>query len=142
MSINQYVQHHRLKPADAIVLNKKFFGMVDHFVIYLGLIQFQHAFVANYIEGVRIISNEEIEKFLQTYVPVKVDRFPGRENQRGAALKRALSMIGQKAYNFFANNCEHFKNFVHYGLKKSTQVQKVGLVTVMGGHRTFDDRRG
>ncbi|HRK55449.1 MAG TPA: lecithin retinol acyltransferase family protein [Cyclobacteriaceae bacterium] len=115
------------------MLNKKFFGMVDHFVIYLGLINFQHMFVANYIQGVKVIPNHELDDFLKIYVPSKIEKFPGAETQRGEALKRAMSLIGQRAYNYVANNCEHFKNFVHYGIKKSTQVQKVGGAVAIGG---------
>jgi hypothetical protein len=133
MSIPQFVSQHGLRPADAVVLTKKFFGMVDHFVIYLGLRNLQHTFIANYVEGVRIIPSHDIEKHLQTLVPTRVEKYPGHEWQRGEAIKRALSQLGQTAYNYVANNCEHFKNFVHYGIKHSTQVQKAGGVIALGG---------
>ncbi|MBT1697140.1 lecithin retinol acyltransferase family protein [Fulvivirgaceae bacterium PWU4] len=133
MSIHQFIIQYGVRPADAIVLQKRFFGMVDHFVIYIGIIDLQHAFVANYIHGVRVISNNELETFLAQFAPSKIEKYPGPENQRSEALKRAMSQIGQKAYNYLANNCEHFKNFVHYGIKKSTQVQKAGGVLALGG---------
>jgi hypothetical protein len=133
MSIPQFVSHHGLRPADAVVLTKKFFGMVDHFVIYLGIRNLQHTFIANYVEGVRIIPNQDVEKYLQTLVPKRIEKYPGQEWQRGEAITRALSQLGQKAYNYIANNCEHFKNFVHYGIKHSTQVQKTGGLIALGG---------
>lgn len=133
MSITQFVSHHGLRPADAVVLTKKFFGMVDHFVIYLGIRNLQHTFIANYVEGVRIIPNQDVEKYLQTLVPTRIEKYPGEEWQRHEAITRALSQLGQKAYNYIANNCEHFKNFVHYGIKHSTQVQKAGGAFALGG---------
>jgi hypothetical protein len=133
MSIHQFIVTNGLKPADAIVLQKRFFGMVDHYVIYLGIVNLQHAFVANYTQGVRIIAHKELEKFLSELFPVKIEKYPGDESQRNDALKRAMSQIGQKAYNYIANNCEHFKNFVHHGIKKSTQVQKGGAALAIGG---------
>jgi hypothetical protein len=133
MAIQEFIFKFNVKPADAVVLNKKFFGMVDHYVIYLGLINLQHAFVANYISGVKIISNIEIQKYLQVYEAVKVEKCPGDDQNRKLALKRAFSRIGQKAYNYVANNCEHFKNYVHTGIEQSTQVQKAGFAIVVGG---------
>jgi hypothetical protein len=131
MSIHQFITVNSVQPADAIVLNKKFFGMVDHYVIYLGIVGAVHQFVANYVNGVRLIENDEIQKYLTTLVPTKIDRFPGID--RPAALKRARSRIGERAYNYLANNCEHFKNFVHKGISESTQVQKVGGLLALGG---------
>jgi hypothetical protein len=107
--------------------------MIDHFVIYLGIRNLQHTFIANYVEGVRIIPNQDVEKYLQTLVPTRVEKYPGQDWQRGEAIARALSQLGQKAYNYVANNCEHFKNFVHYGIKHSTQVQKAGGAIALGG---------
>jgi hypothetical protein len=133
MNINQFITSLNVKPADAIVMQKKFFGMLDHYVIYLGLINRSHTFVANYTQGVRVISNQEINQFLQSYVPTNVDRFPGRHDERGAAVQRAKSLIGQRAYDFIANNCEHFKNYVHKGIASSTQVERAGAGLAVGG---------
>lgn len=133
MSIPNFIKTNGLQPADAIVLQKRFFGMVDHFVIYIGIYNGQYAFVANYLEGVKIIPTNEIQNFLVEMEPTKIEKFPGHEAGRNEALRRAMSQIGQKAYNYIANNCEHFKNFVHYGYKKSTQVQKAGAAIALGG---------
>jgi hypothetical protein len=107
--------------------------MVDHFVIYIGIIERQHSFVANYMQGVKVIPNDELSKFLKDLTPAKIEKYPGNEEGRIKALDRAISQIGQKAYNYIANNCEHFKNFVHYGIKQSTQVQKAGAAIAIGG---------
>ena len=133
MTIHEFINHLRLKPADAVILQKKFFGMLDHYVIYLGLVNYVPQFVANYMDGVRIIPNHEIAALLQMYVPTNVDRFPGPEHQRTSALQRAFSKIGERAYNLVANNCEHFKNFVHHGIEKSSQVDSIGKGLAVGG---------
>jgi hypothetical protein len=133
MNIDYFVAANRLQPADAVVLNKKIFGMVDHFAIYLGIQRFEHQFAANYIDGVKVIPKNDLDLFLKEMVATKVERFPGPEHKRGEALKRAINRIGERAYSFFANNCEHYKNDVHYGIKTSSQVTKAGLVVAAGG---------
>ena len=133
MSTEVFVTKFDVKPADAIVLNKKFFGMMDHYVIYLGVQNREHRFVANYVDGVKDIPNEKIDSLLQIYVPSKIEKFPGLSNERPIAVKRAMSRIGERAYDLISNNCEHFKNFVHHGIETSTQVQKAGAALAVGG---------
>jgi len=133
MNIDLFISQQSIKPADAIILTKKFFGMLDHYAIYLGVQEREHKFVANYIDGVKVIPNNEINSLLQAYVPTNIEKFPGKETERPAALKRAMSRIGEKAYNLVSNNCEHFKNFVHHGIETSTQVEKVGAAAAIGG---------
>lgn len=126
MTLNQFITTYNIRPADSIVMKKKLFGMVDHYVIYLGLSNDRkHIFVANYTKGVMVIPDHELREFLQILQPTKIDRFHGTESQRVAAVKRAVSRIGEKAYNYVTNNCEHFKNWVHKGEHKSTQVDNV-----------------
>lgn len=125
MTLNQFITNYNIRPADSIVMKKKLFGMVDHYVIYLGLSNDRkHVFVANYTKGVKIIPDHELREFLQILEPTKIDRFRGTEYQRTVAVNRAFSRIGEKAYNYVTNNCEHFKNWVHRGEHKSAQVDK------------------
>lgn len=134
MTINQFIHTYAIKPADAIVMKKKLFGMVDHYVIYLGVYDRQHTFVANYTKGVRRISNHELDQFLSYLQPTDIDRFPGPEYQRPNAVQRALSRVGERAYDYLANNCEHFKNWVHRGVHRSEQAEnfKDGAKVVLG----------
>lgn len=132
MNLNQFINHYRIKPADAIVMRKKFLGMVDHYVIYVGIFNNKHRFVANYTKGVRDISDQELNDFLQILEPTKIDRFPGHESQRIYAVRRALSRVGEKAYNYLSNNCEHFKNWVHNGNHKSEQVESAAKAAIVG----------
>jgi hypothetical protein len=126
MNINTFVQINNLQLADAVVLKKKFIGMVNHYVIYVGKRSGKHTFVANFIEGTQILPNEQINKQLEKYVPTKIDRCPGGTLNRIHAVDRAMSKIGEKAYNYIAYNCEHFKNWVHFGKEYSDQVDSVG----------------
>jgi hypothetical protein len=126
MTLNQFIRTYNIKPADAIVLQKKFFGMVDHFAIYIGLVNDEPTFVANYLKGVQVITKSEMNEFLKKLIPIKIDRFPGKEAKRPEALLRAVSQIGKKAYSYLSNNCEHFKNWVHYGNPRSEQVENLG----------------
>ena len=134
MNIIQFVRENRLKPADAIVLKKKFMGMVDHYTIYLGNDnRGAPKFVANFVKGVEVIPDYEINEQLVKYVPERIERFQGDELQRRQALQRASSRIGEKAYGFFSNNCEHFKNWVHSGRQLSEQVDTGGNILAVSG---------
>lgn len=124
MTIHQFIVQNNVRPADAIVLRKKFLGMVDHYVIYMGIVDGRHLFVANYSPGVRVVSPSEMAKYLRFLVPSAVERFPGKTAAaRNAALRRARSRIGERDYRYFSNNCESFKNYVHYGENRSEQAE-------------------
>jgi hypothetical protein len=131
----QFVVANNLRSADAIMLKKKFFGMFDHFAVYLGRESGTNRpiFAANYTQGVQIIKDEEANTFLQTLEPEKVDRFNGTPQQRDAAVQRALSKTGEKSYNLILNNCEHYKNFVQYGRRYSPQVDNAGNALMVTG---------
>lgn len=133
MNIGLYISVQNILPADAIVVTKKFFGMLDHYVIYLGIQNSEHRFVANYVDGVKVIPNSDITALLQVYEPSNIEKFPGTNPERAAAIKRAVSRIGEKAYNLVSNNCEHFKNYVHHGIEASSQVEKAGATATVSG---------
>lgn len=124
---------HNLNPADAVVLRKKFLGMVDHFAIFMGWERGKPWFVANYTRGVRYLSEEETEQFLQTLVVTDIERFEGTEHERQEALVRADSVVGETNYSYLWNNCEHFKNWVQFGRKYSKQVDAAGNASLVGG---------
>jgi hypothetical protein len=135
MTVDQFITAYEVKPADAIVVKKENFGILDHYVIYLGKDRHnEHKFIANYLDGIKFISVLELIKFLKTYVPVSINRFVGSELQRGAAVKRALSRLNEKAYHLILNNCEHFANWVQKGLPTSKQVEDFGkILALIGG---------
>lgn len=136
MTLSEFIHYNQLKPADAIMLNKKIFGMLDHYVIYLGIHNNKHTFVANYNKGVDIIPDADLQHFLKILVPKQIHRLNGNARDRERAVQRGISKIGEKAYNLLNNNCEHFKNYVQYGISKSTQSDSfkstVGSVLIFG----------
>jgi len=118
------IQQNNLKQADAIVLRKKFLGMVDHFAIFLGYDNNKYPyFVANYKGGVQRVSEKELDSFMRKLEPIRIERFNGTEVERKNAVERAISRIGERAYDYFANNCESFKNYVQRGVNYSRQAE-------------------
>ena len=132
---DQFVTVNNLQPADAVMLKKKFMGMFDHFAIYIGRDMYTNKplFLANYTEGVKLLKDHEVNHFLTTLVPEKIERFNGNHYQRMTAVERAKAMIGKITYSLLFNNCEHYKNFVQFGKRYSTQVDVAGRVMAITG---------
>ena len=126
MSIDFFIRKYNIQAADAIVVKKLNFGLLKHYIIYLGFHDGEHRFMANYSQGIKLISYQELSKFLNVYAPVEINRFRGNKIQRFEALNRAWSRKGEQEYDLILNNCEHYKNFVHHGRPKSDQVQAFG----------------
>ena len=133
MNINQFISYYSINEVDAIVMKKRFFGMLDHYVIYMGMRLGHPVFIANYKDGVKEVSNEEITTLLSLLEPTRIDRFKGNFFQKQEALQRAWSRVGEKAYDYL-ENCEHFKNWVHNGTHRSEQSDnfKAGSAFVLG----------
>lgn len=126
MNLNDFVNINQLKQADAIILRKKVLGMVDHYAIFLGYRNNYPLFVANYRDGVQEVSEKDMIEVLAKYNPEEIERFNGSEFERQEAVKRGFSRLGERAYNYITNNCEHFKNWVHFGENRSEQVKEAG----------------
>lgn len=132
--INQFIQANNIRPADAIVVQKQKFGILDHYVIYLGVGgDGEHKFIANYSNGIRFLSYLLIFQYLRSYSPISINRFNGDDTQRQLAVSRALSRLNEDSYHLILNNCEHFKNYVQYGIEKSEQVEDFGKALAIGG---------
>lgn len=134
MTIREFISAYNIRPGDAVVVKKEAFGILDHYVIYLGVDnRGQHKFIANYSKGIQFIQELELINFLKSYIPVRLNRFLGNELQRMSAVNRALSRLNENAYNLILNNCEHFANWVQKGLPKSEQVDDVGKALAITG---------
>jgi hypothetical protein len=132
--IEHFINSYNIKPADAIVVKKENFGILDHYVIYLGQDYYgEHLFIANYSKGIQFIKKVELASFLNTYVPIRLNRFVGNETQRNDAINRAMTRLNEKAYNLILNNCEHYANWVQSGLPKSVQVEDIGKALALSG---------
>ncbi len=134
MNIEHFITAYNVKPADAIVVKKEKFGILDHYVIYLGRDNFgEHKFIANYTKGIKFIEHWELIAFLQSYIPIRINKFVGDDFQRNAAVRRALQRLNEKDYNLILNNCEHFVNWVQKGIPKSEQVEDVCKTLAIAG---------
>lgn len=133
MTVNDFINRNNIKPADAIVAKKLHVGLLKHYIIYLGFIEGDHRFMANYMKGVQLISSSDLPGLLGTYGPVALNRFTGNELERNQALQRAWSRRGEQEYDLILNNCEHYMNFVHKGKAKSDQVNDFGTGLLVAG---------
>ena len=130
--IQRFVRQNQLRPADAVIVKKRGLGILDHYVIYLGEYKGTPQFIANYTKGVKIIPLRELQNFLSTYAPVKLNRFVGSEQQRKEAIRRAYQRLDEDAYHLILNNCEHYARYVQEGNPRSNQVRNWGLGALGG----------
>jgi Lecithin retinol acyltransferase len=126
MTLTQFINSNNLRPADAVELICPQVGFPKHYAVYLGTKNGLPEFIANITDGIQILSTERLTEFVQRYQVTNIERFKGNQHQRRYAVKRALSRIGEKAYNLVFNNCEHFKNWVLNGEGISKQAVSIG----------------
>lgn len=137
MTMNQFVRHYRVRPADAVIVKKDFIGLLDHYLIYLGVDNYgEHKFIANYTKGVKVLTNQELRKFAAYLSPDRIKWFKGNEMQRLTALQRALSRKDQQSYHLILNNCEHYSNYVQHGTNYSQQTKNLGKGLTLAGIAT------
>lgn len=133
-TLDFFVLVNDLRPADAVIVKKNPFKLLDHYLIYLGTdYNKEHVFIANYREGTRLLRQQELAEFSQDFVADRISRFKGNLNQRNAAVQRALSRKDQSSYHLLKNNCEHFSTYVQTGNAHSGQVQTFGTTLVLTG---------
>jgi hypothetical protein len=132
--ITELISRNNLTIIDAIVLRKKFIGMVDHYVLFGGYNnENEPVFLANYRTGVQFVPHSDMIKYLNILEPERIVRFKGNTIERSQAIERANSRIGERAYDYFANNCEHFVTWVHTGKHNSKQVADAGFGLMAAG---------
>ena len=133
MTINEFIKQNNLQPADAIELAMPSTGIIKHYAIYLGIENNLPRFIANITDGIQIVEKALLGEFIKKYEVTAIERFEGSIGQRKAAIKKAVSRIGEKAYNLVFNNCEHFKNWVLHGHSSSKQVTAIGTGILFSG---------
>lgn len=133
MTLDDFVSTYGLLPADAMVVKKEPFRLLDHYIIYLGKYSGRHTLIANYVKGTRILSDQEIAAFSQEFSPDRIVRFRGNDIQRNAAVRRALSRKDQISYHLILNNCEHYSSYVQTGTPYSRQTKTFGTGLVFTG---------
>lgn len=134
MDLNIFIEQQKIREADAIVVKKEAFRLLNHYVIYLGKdSNGEHQFIANTTKGVRILTKKEKGEFGSAFVPHKINRFIGPENKRKEAVARALSKMDENSYHLIINNCEHFATLVQTGKAHSEQVATLGKSLTVAG---------
>lgn len=131
--LDTFIARNNLQPADAIVVKKQPFKLLDHYLVYLGIDAYGHVFIANYTQGTRILRESDLAQFLPDFVPSRIVRFVGNYIQRNAAVQRALSRRDQSSYHLIVNNCEHFSTYVQTGKGESSQVRAISSGLVLTG---------
>jgi len=98
-------------------------GLSVHHAIYLGIDKQGIEWVAENqkFAGVRLVKAQDFFSSGQTY---SVEKFSGSYEERVAAVKRALSQLGQQ-YDLVSYNCEHYSSYVRTGTSRSKQVENV-----------------
>lgn len=116
----------QLNPADVVVAKKRngLGRILNHYIVYVG----NNTFIGNIGEGVRRLTDFEINSLQEKYQPTSIRKFEGDYFERKEAVKRAYSKLGQK-YHLLDFNCEHFANYVQRGKESSSQVT-IGVFTV------------
>ena len=120
----------RLKLGDIIWVNRMAQGLpFNHCGVYAGggkVIHFAAPTGLEISKGNAVIHETTIERF-QDGCPLKIIDFPenvpcfsGKET-----VERAKSRIGERGYNFFTNNCDHFAIWCKTGKHCSLQVEAV-----------------
>lgn len=131
--VDEFVKISRLNPGDAVIVKKRFLGLLKHYVIYLGRSSNgKHLFIANMEPEVQILSQNQICEYLKYFDPKKIIPFKGSDEKRRLAIERALS-YPQKYYHLLANNCEHFFNYIHKGRGYSSQTADLGYGLTISG---------
>ena len=138
MNIEKFIENNGIRQADAIIVKREKLGLFDHYVIFLGYDEnsFEPLFIANFENGVDILSTSKLREYLRMYKPISINRFTGSDNDREYAISRALIDLKTKsnrAYHLIKNNCEHFANWVQKGVRESNQVKSFGNASAIGG---------
>jgi hypothetical protein len=91
-----------------------------HHGIYLG-----EGLVIHYAGGIRyshgLIETIPLRDFVGRH-RVRTGRRPGESLHSEDIVRRALSRLGERRYNIFRNNCEHFCSWCQFGESRSKQV--------------------
>lgn len=138
MNINRFIENNGIKRADAIIVKRERLALFDHYVIFLGYdnTTYEPVFIANFENGVDILTTYKLLGYLKKYKPVSIRRFKGTEYERSYAIKRAFDDLrtkNRRTYNLIKNNCEHFAGWVQKGIRESEQVKEYGDTTAITG---------
>lgn len=117
-----YSQRYNLYRGDKIVKGIYATGLIKHFAVFLGNINGIEWVAENHKgHGVQVVTAEQYFSVMPT--AFYIEQFAGTEQERTEIVRRALSLQGAQ-YNLFAFNCEHYANYVQYGVAESYQLTR------------------
>jgi hypothetical protein len=119
--MNHSIEQYNLQLADVLAVIKRENPLIKHYAVYIKM-KGKFYIIANMVEGVQRIEQEQFDTFLDEYEVIKIIPFEGTERQREIAVAKAVNSLGEKKYHIFYNNCEHFANWVQRGAFYSLQV--------------------
>ena len=122
---------YNLKPGDGLVHPIEGIPGARHFGVYLGEDHYGNELFSENQKfvGVRVLNGDDY--MLVNGEPERVERFSGNEQERYAAVRRALQEAG-KPYDLVVYNCEHYARFVQTGSSTSNQVGNVVAGLLLG----------
>lgn len=122
-SVSRFIFINNIQPADVIIARRVTLGLLDHYVVYLGINRYgEHYFAANLGTSVGVFSASNLAQLTSTYGPVSVRKFAGSDIERREALDRAMEKFQKgEPYNLISSNCEHYANYVQTGNNYSQQ---------------------
>ena len=122
--------HRGLKRGDVIGVHR-FFGCYDHYGIYSsGDAVYHYAPMDNEFGSKACVHVTTLKNFLgdsgECFVLVIPESPEYHLYSPAETIRRAKSRLGEREYNLFLNNCEHFAFWCKTGIKESRQVE--GLI--------------
>jgi|SRR6516164_4793838 hypothetical protein len=107
-----------LLPGSRLIVRRRAYF---HRGIYVGNGRMTH--YAGWFRGTRgLVEEVNLEEFTEGH-PCRVGRMPSDRRVGEDIVRRARSRLGERRYNLFRNNCEHFCNWCQLGECRSEQVE-------------------
>ena len=128
IQVDDFIRRFNLRPGDAVVINKTFFGTSDPYAIYLGRSGTAYDFWVREGKRTAYLDQEEVFELFAYRMPRRINRFVGNEDMRRRIVHFARTNEDRKAYSLLLNNCE---DYAAYG-KASSGKAGSDLGTVIG----------
>lgn len=119
----KYARMYGLQPADRVIESIFWTGLSKHHSIYLGVDRHGVEWISENAKfrGVQLVKATDFFRDGKDY---QIQKFTGKQWQRDAAVKRALSIVGAP-YDLIFFNCEHSAEYTQTGRSFSKQVDWV-----------------
>lgn len=108
--IDRIIQNLRLRPGDAVVINKTFFDAALPYAIYLGRADTRHQFFIRVGNTLRELSLTEIRKWFLYQPPRRINRFVGNTAKRRQIIGRFRQQPTVNTFALILNHCEDYSH--------------------------------